>query len=365
MDETTYRTPMVDAYAAVGGLATCQALAVAFYAGVARDPILRPLFPGKTFTCAIAEFTAFLVQFLGGPPEATQRRHWVSLRESHRRFPIGPRERDAWLVQMDAALAAVPLEPPVRQTMRAFFACAATSLVPAGPPALPAVCSDLDQDELGRTLVWRWGVYTALDTVTSDIFAGRAAHAVASICRPPLAGYLERDHALWASVLGRMLGSGDALVHDYVRATLRAQPDLVHARFGGHTLLHTACAMGQVDEVRLLLQLGADSNALDAGSHGPLYWLANARESTGSAQVVEALVAAGAEIHAAAGTMRCTALHMAARRGNVRVMAALLAHGASLQARDRRGDTPLQRAIKCRQRAAAAWLLAQDDRGSP
>ena len=77
----------------MGGTAGCRALSVAFYARVARDPVLRPLFPGKTFTCAIEEFAAFLVQFLGGPAADSQRRWWVSLRESHLRFKIGQRER--------------------------------------------------------------------------------------------------------------------------------------------------------------------------------------------------------------------------------------------------------------------------------
>jgi truncated hemoglobin YjbI len=70
---------------------------------VEHDPILRPLFP-STFRCAIEEFSAFLVQFLGGEAEDTQRRWWLSLRESHRRFTIGPRERNAWLRAMTVTL---------------------------------------------------------------------------------------------------------------------------------------------------------------------------------------------------------------------------------------------------------------------
>jgi len=47
---------------------------------------------------------------------------------------------------------------------------------------------------------------------------------------------------------------------------------------------------------------------------------------------------------------------MAARRGSVDVAAALIDHGASLDAPDRKGDTPLRRALNCR-RAAVATLL--------
>src|SRR5260370_21882882 len=118
-----------DLYAAVGGTATCRALAVAFYSRVARDPILRPLFPGKTFTCAIEEFASFLAQFLGGPPEAAQRRQWLSLRESHQRFRIGPRLREAWLHQMHLALDEVPLAEPARRALRVLFVRSSDYLV--------------------------------------------------------------------------------------------------------------------------------------------------------------------------------------------------------------------------------------------
>jgi hemoglobin len=65
----------------IGGTAGCRTLSRAFYSRVARDPLLRPLFPGKTFTCAIEEFSAFLVQLLGGPGDDSQRRWWLSLQE--------------------------------------------------------------------------------------------------------------------------------------------------------------------------------------------------------------------------------------------------------------------------------------------
>ncbi|MEP6700049.1 MAG: hypothetical protein ABJA85_01985, partial [Bacteroidota bacterium] len=42
-----------DLYQAIGGSAKCRELSAAFYARVARDSTLRPLFPGKTLKCAI------------------------------------------------------------------------------------------------------------------------------------------------------------------------------------------------------------------------------------------------------------------------------------------------------------------------
>jgi ankyrin repeat protein len=124
-------------------------------------------------------------------------------------------------------------------------------------------------------------------------------------------------------------------------------------------LLHDAAAAGNAGVVAALLRLGADPNGLDTGGHAPLYYVANARTGADGAQVVRMLVMAGADVHEAAGVMRCTALHMAARRGNVAVAAALLDGGADIEARDRQGDTPLRRAVNCGQLEVAAFFLAR------
>ena len=57
-----------------------------------------------------------------------------------------------------------------------------------------------------------------------------------------------------------------------------------------------------------------------------------------------------------------TALHMAARRGNVTVAKALLECGADPRIGDIAGVTPLQRAINCRKAEAAALLSASPGR---
>ena len=95
-------------------------LSAAFYARVDRDPVLRPLFPGKTFTCAIEEFTAFLVR-PGGPGEDTQRR-WLA--EPARERTCASRseaERTAWMANMAKALEEVQASEPVRRELLAFF----------------------------------------------------------------------------------------------------------------------------------------------------------------------------------------------------------------------------------------------------
>jgi len=63
---------------ALGGEAGCKRLSAEFHARVGKDPFLRPLFPGKSLRCAIEEFAAFLIQFLGGEEEQTQYRQHES-----------------------------------------------------------------------------------------------------------------------------------------------------------------------------------------------------------------------------------------------------------------------------------------------
>src|SRR5947209_6158404 len=95
---------------ALGGEEGARTLSAAFYSRVGKDPALRPFFPGKTLRCATEEFAAFLIQFLGGDEAQTQSRWWLSLRESHARFKIGPDARHAWLMNMEATLGAAPLD---------------------------------------------------------------------------------------------------------------------------------------------------------------------------------------------------------------------------------------------------------------
>jgi ankyrin repeat protein len=102
--------------------------------------------------------------------------------------------------------------------------------------------------------------------------------------------------------------------------------------------------------------LGADPDIKDDGGHTPLYRVANHCKWHG-ANVVRALVDAGARVDACDGVKHCTALHMAARRDNVEVAGALLDCGAGIEMRDSLGETPLRRAVNLNNIEVAALLL--------
>lgn len=127
-------------------------------------------------------------------------------------------------------------------------------------------------------------------------------------------------------------------------------------RYAGKALLHFASGAGCVPMVMLLLRLGADPSMRDHGGHTPLYSVANECAAETGPEVVRALVRAGADVNDCGGVTRATALHMAARRGHSATAAALLDCGAAIEARDSKGDTPLQRALNCRKNSVAQLL---------
>jgi ankyrin repeat protein len=99
---------------------------------------------------------------------------------------------------------------------------------------------------------------------------------------------------------------------------------------------------GEAELAAALIRFGADLDAKELEAHTPLY-----RVSTG--EVARVLLAAGATVDIASGPTGGTALHQASRRGYVSVAQALLDHDAAIDARDAKGQTPLRRAVNCRQ----------------
>lgn len=326
---------------ALGGESGCRRLSANFYARVGTDPVLRPLFPGKSLRCAIEEFAAFLIQFLGGDEQQTQHRWWLSLRESHARFRIGPAERQAWLRQMSATLDAASLDPSTRSALQQFFGY--SSAYVAG-----AESGEPEQSELAV----RWREQRLLDDAVAAINGLRDAEAVA------LCEHFAARPAVFAGLLARMIQTGRSVLIDFAVRAAECDPSLATRRSGGRTLLHYAAGAGCLPVVAALLRVGADPEVRDAGGHTPLYRAANECASDAGPQIVKALVRAGADGNTRSGVTRATPLHMAARRGFVEIARTLLDCGAAIDVRDSKGDTPLQRATNCR-RAAVVQLLKE------
>lgn len=96
-------------FESVGGESFFSDLVERFYASVAMDPLLRPLYPDD-LTGSIRHMQLFLQQYWGGPGTYSEERGHPRLRQRHLPFVIGEAERDAWLRHMAKALDSVVTE---------------------------------------------------------------------------------------------------------------------------------------------------------------------------------------------------------------------------------------------------------------
>jgi hemoglobin len=124
----------VTLYEFVGGTAWFVDLVERFYAGVADDPLLRPLYPEDDLSGAKARLAGFLVQYWGGPDDYSQARGHPRLRMRHLPFVIGAAERDRWLFHMRAALDGVALPAEADALVWGYFSRAADAMVNQPPP---------------------------------------------------------------------------------------------------------------------------------------------------------------------------------------------------------------------------------------
>jgi hemoglobin len=124
-------------YEAVGGEEAFTRLVSRFYAEVAADPELRPLYPSKDLTLAEEHLRLFLIQYWGGPRTYDELRGHPRLRMRHVRFAIGEAERDAWLRHMRTALDELALDPAHDEELWQYLVMAAQSLVNTEAPAGP------------------------------------------------------------------------------------------------------------------------------------------------------------------------------------------------------------------------------------
>jgi hemoglobin len=91
------------------GTAGFDQLTRVFYEGVAKDPLLKPMYPEEDLGPAERRLRMFLEQYWGGPDTYQQERGHPRLRMRHYEFKIGPQARDAWLSHMRVAVDSLEL----------------------------------------------------------------------------------------------------------------------------------------------------------------------------------------------------------------------------------------------------------------
>ncbi|MFC4000265.1 globin [Prauserella oleivorans] len=116
-------------YEAVGGEPTFRKLVARFYAEVADDEVLRPLYPEEDLGPAEDRLRLFLMQYWGGPHTYSDQRGHPRLRMRHAPFKIGPIERDAWLRAMRIAVDESGIEEPYRGQLWQYLEMAAHSMM--------------------------------------------------------------------------------------------------------------------------------------------------------------------------------------------------------------------------------------------
>jgi len=113
-------------YDQVGGEPFFERLVDGFYAAIAQDELLRPMYP-EDLTDSKRTMVLFLSQYWGGPTTYMQERGHPRLRMRHAPFSITKKARDAWIVAMTLALEGVrsELTPDQFDEMTAYFDMAA------------------------------------------------------------------------------------------------------------------------------------------------------------------------------------------------------------------------------------------------
>ena len=116
-------------YEEIGGEAFFTDLVSQFYAQVAVDPILRPMYPETDLKAAALRLQWFLEQYWGGPDTYSQVRGHPRLRMRHAQFKIGEKERDVWLSHMKSAVDSLEMDNEMREQLWSYLVMAANSMV--------------------------------------------------------------------------------------------------------------------------------------------------------------------------------------------------------------------------------------------
>jgi len=116
-------------YEEIGGEAFFTDLVSQFYAQVAVDPILRPMYPETDLKAAALRLQWFLEQYWGGPSTYQENRGHPRLRMRHAEFHINLAAHDAWLKAMRTAVDGVEIKPELKAQLWSYLEMAAAAMV--------------------------------------------------------------------------------------------------------------------------------------------------------------------------------------------------------------------------------------------
>ncbi|WP_037605221.1 globin [Streptacidiphilus rugosus] len=116
-------------YEQVGGEPTFRRLVHRFYAGVAEDPLLRPMYPEQDLGPAEERLVLFLMQYWGGPRTYSDERGHPRLRMRHAPFVVDRAAHDAWLRHMRTAVTELELGEEHERQLWDYLVYAAESMI--------------------------------------------------------------------------------------------------------------------------------------------------------------------------------------------------------------------------------------------
>ncbi len=118
-------------YEEFGGEPFFADLVSQFYAQVATNEILRPMYPESDMKGAARRLQLFLEQYWGGPTTYQLERGHPRLRMRHAGFHINPAAKEAWLDCMKSAVDGMEMKPELREKLWRYLEGAALHMVNA------------------------------------------------------------------------------------------------------------------------------------------------------------------------------------------------------------------------------------------
>ena len=116
-------------YELFGGEPFFADLVSQFYARVATNEVLLPMYPESDMAGAAHRLQTFLAQYWGGPTTYQEERGHPRLRMRHAGFKIGPAAKEAWLTCMREAVEGMDMQNDAQEKLWRYLEGAAEHLL--------------------------------------------------------------------------------------------------------------------------------------------------------------------------------------------------------------------------------------------